>query len=328
VTQESYRQKNEGGGPNSFQRGKNNINVNINVDSPAGADHDIEDAEGASDDSAKKPSSGFFLVPLIAIAILVLIVGIANGGNAPTSPTAAPSKPWPPGVSREMLVAPVAEKLVNCAKEPVLEPRNCPQHAYAQRAERVRWSLHGYPVDGAYIHYDGRNFEITGVAVMSVTYKDPDSEIFLPVLLPYKAVVYQERNQIKFGSIIELNAIPKEVTKRQTEKSPDAINEIVRNAFDTCVSVDYSPMPQRCPQTGVTPSTENTTWELESDPLLNASHDFDDDTGILHVRGSYSAFMDGTNWFGRHRLSQAGNYDAWILIDDTKIEVLDIVHQS
>ncbi|MGN9840862.1 hypothetical protein ACTMTI_22340 [Nonomuraea sp. H19] len=327
MTQESYRQENERGS-NSFQHGTNNIN-NISVDNAAaGTGQDAEGTEDAADDSAKKPSLRFFFVPLIAIAILGVIIEIANGGSTPPSPAAAPRKPWPSGISREMLLASVAEKLTHCAKEPVLEPRNCPQHVYAQRAERVRWSLHGYPVDGADIGFDGRKFVVTGVAVMSVTYKDSDVEIFRPAILPYQAVVYQERNQIKLGSIVELKATPEIVAKRQSGRSSDVINEVVRNAFYACVSVNYSPMPQRCPQTGLTPSTENTAWELESDPLLNASHEFDDDTGILHIRGSYSAFMDGTNWFGRHQLSQAGDYDAWVLIDDSKIEVLDILHQE
>ncbi|WP_143736985.1 hypothetical protein [Microbispora sp. GKU 823] len=226
-----------------------------------------------------------------------------------------------------MILQPVAEKILNCAKETVLAPRTCPQRTSSiARASHVRWSVHGQPADGSSISYDGRSFRVEGAAIMTVRFRESSDEKYEVHVIPYQAAVYQDKGQLRLGSLTETGDISEKVNKRKPVAAWADVQTQVRAAFDRCISSDHSPMPPGCPNDPNVTSTDESIWTLESDPLLNAVAEFDDDTGITHVRGSYSAHLDGIGFFGRVEETQSGDYDARVVIGDTGAEVLDIRH--
>lgn len=328
MTQGSFRQENQKG-PNTSQAG-NGANININnyinaspsdTSTEKNPTEDAPDTEPHAEPTSEPTGCGVPLVIIAAIIILIIVLAVNGGEDEPQV-----SEPYPVGVSKELVLKPVLDKIYNCAKEPVLAPRTCLQSASSlERTSKVRWSVHGYPTDGANVHFDGQSFTIEGTAVMSVRFREWTTDRYEVHIIPYRAKVFQDAGKLLLGSIVEIDEIPSAVKKQEPALKWEDIQAQVRATFDKCASSKSAPMPPGCPDDG-SQRADDATWKLESNPLLNAIKEFDETTGIIHVLGSYSIYLDGVNFFGRVQGSQSGDYDAWVIFGNAGIEVLDIRH--
>ncbi|MEV4250803.1 hypothetical protein AB0J63_46340 [Streptosporangium canum] len=320
MAQESFRQENKAG-PNISQSGDGqNITVNINTPSQTAPPSEKDDSEEVSEGGG----CGLVAAALV-FAVILLIIILANGGEDEPPP----GKPWPTGISRDTILQPIADKIYNCSMEAVLAPRTCPQSSSSvAQASKIRWSIHGYPTDGANIRFDGRSFIVDGTAVTSVRFRESSKNRYKVHIIPYRAVVYKDAEGLRLGSLVQVNEVSDKVNKKKLSPEWGDLKAQVRSAFDKCTSSKRAPMPPGCPQSPDVPSTDDSIWTLEADPLLNTDQSFDDNTGIIHVRGSYSIHLEGVGFWGRVNKTQSGDYDAWVAVGDSGIEVLDIRHDS
>jgi hypothetical protein len=322
MSQDSYRQENEKG-LNVSHSGDGHIYINhgISVDKS-----EPEESRQLQEESAEGTESGCGPAAFILLALVALVI-IALTARCGTEPE--PGKPWPSGISRGMILQPIAEKIANCSKEAVLEPRGCPQSSSASEASEVHWTVHGDPVDGAEIKFDGRSFSVYGVAVMTVRYRRSSADFYKLHITPYRASVFQDSGRLGVGSIVRKGEASPNIQKRQATAKWADVKTAVRERFNQCLASKLEPMPPGCPKGAADGDTGDPLRNLESDPLLNATSEFDKLTGITHIRGSYSIHIDTENFFGaRVQVTQSGDYDAAVIISSIGIEVLDIHHEN
>ncbi|SDM17659.1 hypothetical protein [Nonomuraea jiangxiensis] len=331
MAQESFRQENQEG-PNVSQNSNSGQNIYItNIQQPTTPTE--ETAPEEPPEAETKPElepepgpegCGWVLIVIAVIVGLIILVALLNNGDEGEPES---SKPYPAGVTNEKILQPVSDTIYNCAKEPVLAPRTCPQKATSiEEVSKVRWSVHGYPTDGADIQFDGSTFTVDGTAVLSIRFREGSTDRYEVHIVPYRAKVFLDSGQLRLGSIVKLDDISSRVKKQEPALAWEDIKTQVRAAFDRCASSKQAPMPPGCPNNRRY-DADDAIWTLESNPVLNAVKEFDETTGVIHALGSYSIHLDGVNFFGRVQGSQAGDYDAWVIFGDTGIEVLDIRHE-
>ena len=288
------------------------------------------DSDDGSGTGRGKAAGGFgFFILFIIIALIINSCLSSNPAAKVAFPTHG--NPWPPRASVNVVLAPVLTRLQACAQAPVLAPVNCPQaksDIYASAAADVHWSLHGDAAQGARVVYWKKAFDIAGSAIMEVTYSDAYGSNLAVQVVHCRASERWLDGRPILSSIrgVGGSAVPI-IRKSRPDVAWTSLQEAVRSAFNQCVAAKSAPPPPQCPSDPNSAiSGSDPRWRLVSDPLLNASESFDPATGLIHVTGSYAMKVTyDVVLFGRQSASQAGNYDAMISIDGSRIDVLQIV---
>ncbi|WNV84185.1 hypothetical protein [Umezawaea sp. Da 62-37] len=287
----------------------------------------VKDADGAS-----KPPAGLPLVALLVVGVLIFL-SQGVGGNVGT--TAFPAEPGtrPAGATDEAVVAAIGRKLVLCASEVVLKPANCPQAVpSAQPAHGVRWELLGDPVDGAQVRWDDGRAFVRGNAVMTVRFDTAAGPESSTQTFQYQAEFPWQGDRTAIDDVYRVEgARAGVITKRHPAWSEQDVLAVVRDGFVRCVGTSASPMPSGCPGTPSTPKTTDVSWTFEGDPPPNANtrQRFDDQYGLIHVVGSYSAVVRRRN--GRDSAqpyySQSGTYDATVIEHEGQLRLVGITQE-
>jgi hypothetical protein len=110
------------------------------------------------------------------------------------------------------------------------------------------------------------------------------------------------------------------IAKKRLRFGWDEIAPVVKTMFDHCMTAKASPMPAACPSARQVSSLTHATWRLTADPVLNARHHYNSETGLISVVGSYAATVTGRmyDWMEPSEYSQAGNYEAILVVEGDK----------
>lgn len=307
-------------------------NLPLDLDSVTEGKEDDECKDREVNSDEESTGSCLLIVSVVAIIGVIALIGYAcSGGKSTSNQFPSRSQPWPKGATAGSVVAPVINRLWACSQAPVLVPVNCPQGETGVSGDvsSVHWSLHGDPGDGAKISYANGQFQVTGNAIMEVTYANSEGGPELAIrVVRYLAYLDWEGRQASLTGITNVNPNAGPVIAKHPPNVPwGQLKSSVQAAFSRCTSFHTAPLPPECP-TESNSQVEGTDvqWWLVGDPLINASEKFDDSSGIIHVTGSfemgatYSMFL-----LGQQRGSQSGNYDAELTVDGTKLDVLQII---
>lgn len=318
------------------QLGDNNKQINNNHHhhyyGPSGPgetqDEPADEAEGAPSGPSKSSLGG---IALIVFLVAVGCYNLLSGSSQPKSSFPEENGQRPPGSSNQAVFDTTLDALRNCAKATVLQPLNCPQAIddfYTDDAEQVSWRLHGEPGDGAMVVFNGQEgrFHVLGTAVMTVTYKDATGPRLRLRVVHYWSRVEWANNQPKLAEIRAYDDTPRPATdKRDPNIADDALFPLVEAAFRKCASTKLSPMPPECPTGKTTPQANRAEWKLNGNPLVNARATFDAPSGLIHVKGNYSATVAYKLWpTGMTSETESGTYDAVVSVDNGKPIVLRI----
>jgi hypothetical protein len=116
------------------------------------------------------------------------------------------------------------------------------------------------------------------------------------------------------------------IVKHEPAVTWNSIRQAVLSAFQNCTSSRSAQMPPQCPtEQNLDIPASSAKWILASDPVANAQESFDPSSGLINVTGSF-AFNVSYHVFllGEQHSSEAGNYNARVSVDGSKIDVLQI----
>lgn len=166
---------------------------------------------------------------------------------------------------------------------------------------------------------------------MTVTYEDPSVGALWQIdIFGYEASVAWNNGHAILPSGIQsvsLDAGPR-VAKHDPHPSWSAVSTAVLAGFRACAASTSTPLPTPC--TGIGDQGYDAKWTLDSNPLANALENFDPSTGIVHVTGSYamSESYKLDIWNTRETDSFPGNYNAFLILDGTRVTLLQITEQG
>jgi hypothetical protein len=270
---------------------------------------------------------------IIAIVVIALLYGISQGSSQASQATVAfpaKSNPWPAGVSANAVMQPVVNRLEACAQAPVLAPVNCPQSQASSGADvtDVQWGLHGDAGNGAKIVFWKDRFYVGGNAVMAVAFSDDGNPQLAVQVVHYRAQVTWQNGTATLTSIEGVSSASGPViTKSQPSVPWNSVQKAVLSAFEECASATSAPLPPQCPteQSISDDSSSSARWDLTANPLPNSQESFDSSSGLIHVTGSFALSVTYHEFLiGEQHDLDAGNYNAVVSIDGTKIVVLQI----
>jgi len=296
-----------------------------------GDDSYPSEAGTASGENTTNGVGGFLL---IAGIILLAIWGIsASGTSLPTVRFPSRSNPWPAGATRSLILSPVMTRLRTCSHAPVLAPDNCPQSISDDTdvPAPAPWALYDDPADGAKIVYWKDQFYIAGNAVMKATYSSDSSDSIAVQIVHYRATVHWLNDTATLATIKSVSASSGPVITKHEPKIPwSQLQQAVLSAFVKCAGSESVPLPPQCPTNENSDITgSNARWHLTANPVLNAAESFDRSSGLIHVIGSYAMSASYHLFlFGVQHDPEAGNYDATIAIDGSKVVVLQIANSK
>jgi hypothetical protein len=286
-------------------------------------------------EDADQANAGTSRIGFVALAIVVLVVygcyNLFRGSSEVKSSFPIENGQRPAGSSDQAVLGAALGALNACAKVVALKPVNCPQIVddfYTEDAVQVAWRLHGDPGDGARVVFNGEEgrFHVLGTAVMTVSYKDGQGPRLRLRVVQYWSRVEWAGSQPKVAEIRAYDDTPKPSTEKRNPNLPDnMVFPLVENAFQRCASARSAPMPPECPSSKNPITVDKAEWKLNGNPLVNARATFDVQSGLIHVKGNYSATVAYKVWLsGATSRTDSGTYDAVISIDNGKPTVLRI----
>jgi hypothetical protein len=300
---------------------------NVTLNSP-GAPSGEESNEPRPDG---KPAAGFGLFVVIVGFLIYLSQG--DGGNVGTTPFPVELGTRPTNSSNESVLEAVGKKLASCASEVVLTPANCPQGIKSPYpAHGVRWTLLGNPMDGAQVVWNSGKFSVRGNAVMTVDYTTVNGAEFAAQALHFQTEFPWQDQNTTIDNVYRIeDALAGKIKKQRPELSSPDVLAVVRDGFARCSATASAPMPDGCPTTNNTPTVKDVTWTFEGDPPPNANarQDFDEEFGLVHVIGSYSATLRRRDAIDSVQpyYSQSGTYDATVIKHEGRLRLLQITHK-
>ncbi|MCX2947651.1 hypothetical protein [Lentzea sp. NEAU-D7] len=291
---------------NSFQIGKVHT---LNVD---GGSAEKKSSPTPPDD---KPKPAHVVAVVVALFLVGAIVNSCEGSPEDPVFPAADQGTRPAWVSDDAVAQKVADKLVQCATEVVLEPVNCPQTHSASSPRNVRWELVGDPRDGMQVRWAGDRFLARGAAVMTVSYEAEHGRALEVKGFHFQTEVPWRGDQTRIDSIHRPSpALPAGTIRKERYDLPDGdLVRTVRDGFTACAA---AAMPPMCPRNASTPRAKDSTWTVEGDPAGNWTSTKDAEFGLLRVTANYSLVARWTTtFFATYESSrtQSGTYEATII---------------
>ncbi|MGC4796921.1 hypothetical protein ACLQ3H_22780 [Micromonospora saelicesensis] len=297
--------------------------------------HPAETPGDSSDESKEPPGTGSKL-GLGGLALVALLVALGcwhliSGSSEPKSSFPDENGQRPAGSSDQAIRTATLTALDTCAKVNALKPLHCPQvvdDIYTDDAEQVTWRIHGDPGDGSKVVFNGEEgrFHMIGTAVMSVSYRDTSGQRLRVRVVHYWSRVEWIDNLPRVAELRAYDDTPRPNTDKQNWSVADSIVlPPVEAAFRKCMAVKFSPPPPECPTSNTAPRAKKAQWKLNGNPLLNARANFDASSGLIHVKGNYSASVSHEVWLsGMTSQTESGAYDATVSIDNGKATVIRI----
>lgn len=309
--------------------GSNNTFNLYHYTNTSSSSEDEAQPEEATD--AADAATGIGCIAIIALLIAAAIfVLLKSCGSEEADAFPGKSDPFPAGISKAQIFAPVAARLHACAKTRVAQPANCPQRLSTSEnsSGTVKWAMHGNPIDGSKIAFMHDVFQVIGHTVMTVTYTDSAGNEAQGVhFVKYLAKLRNHGGQLTLIDLIPTKLQPQQpITKNPIAVSWGGAGNAIREAFKSCSDAGTVPLPPGCPQGIDDPGFyDHAKWRVVEDPFGNATWDFDQSWGILRVTGSYALDVEyRTPLVGLERKSQNGNYSAIVSLDRGKVHVLSI----
>lgn len=308
--------------------GGNQINVGRDLNINGNIPIDPETPSSSGNGSGGAAAGGGFGV----LVVLAVVAYFLFSEGALQEPFPMTNDPWPKGATEGAILASAKDWITNCAREVVLQPKNCPQSANNQPdAKSIRWTLYGDPTEGAVPHFDedASLFNVLGSTVMVARYQASGTTIFAVDPIHFWAKIKWQDGQVDVEKVSEFKGKPTIKISKQDPYIPwETLSAAVRVAFERCISATKAPMPAGCP-TGTISNQDEVKWTLDSDPLLTARSSFDSRYGLIHVKGSYAATARHRDMFNKPKSeSQSGNFDAVLAVVEEVPVVLTIDHDS
>jgi len=212
-----------------------------------------------------------------------------------------------------------------CAKQTGLAPAGCPQSYSNAFASVTQWHVVGDPTQDLAIGSDlHSNLVAIGHFQMLVAYQEDgiDGTSHSASSGPYSAALSLSSADVSVTSVQAIAGAPG--LQRPSGATDQAAKDLVTKAFAACASAK-SWAPADCPQRLSAPDVSNVSWKLNGDPLGGSSVTFDQNSGLVMVKGSFAMTANFTvSGYPYSRDSYNTTYEADLLWDGQALQLVTI----
>jgi hypothetical protein len=207
-----------------------------------------------------------------------------------------------------------------------LDTTPCPQTVSHASADRGTWAIVGDPTADMVVSFDGdMNATAKGHFQMVFAYQidslrpSPQHE---PSGGGYSAALSLTDSGVRVGQISPADGLPAVV--RPAGAPDQAVEAIVSAAFAKCVT-GKSDFVSDCPQALATADAGSVHWRISGDPLSGATVQFDPNTGLFTLSGTFNMSASYT-WLGNPEsaTSLTSAYAAYLFWDGQALNLVTI----
>ena len=212
-----------------------------------------------------------------------------------------------------------------CAKQTSLAPAGCPQSYSNDFASAIQWQVVGDPTQDLTIGSDrDSNLVATGHFQMTVAYQEDGI-----------AGTSHSTSSGSYSAALNLSSTDVSVTsikagsglaglQRPSGATDQAAKDLVTKAFAACASAK-SWAPADCPQRLSAPDASNVGWTLNGDPVGGSSVTFDQNSGLLFVKGNFAMTANfDISGYPYSRPSYNTTYEADLFWDGQALQLVTI----